>query len=164
MRAFNNELSKAEVRKTAFVFLFCLSFLFGGVTTIDFTTAGDGYTPSGTQGGGNNDSDDWSDVFNRINYNVSSITEDGYYWAAEDLTLSDPYIDIDQINISEDWQVLFSGIGGPIKVNFKIKENNSIRESQVFELRPGQNFTLNHKNNFLGSNNEFSISISDPEE
>ena len=100
MKALNNELSKAEVRKTAFVFLFCLSFLFGGVTTIDFQTAGDGYTPSGTQGGGNNNSSDWTNVFNRINYNVTSITEDGYYWAAEDLTLSDPYIDIDQINIS----------------------------------------------------------------
>jgi len=100
LRALNNELSKNKVRKTAFVFLFCLNFLFGGVTTIDFETAGNGYTPSGTQGGGNNNSSDWSDVFNRINYNVTSITEDGYYWAAEDLTLSDPYIDIDQINIS----------------------------------------------------------------
>ena len=91
----------------------------------------------------------------QLGFDAKDILYSEYGWG--DTTL-------DQINISEDWQVLFSGIGGPIKVNFIIKENNSIRESQVFELRPGQNFTLNHKNNFLGSNNEFSISISDPEE
>ncbi len=86
--------------KTVLVFLFSFCVGFGATTTINFETAGDGYTPSGTQGGGNNNSSDWTNVFNRINYNVTSITEDGYYWAAEDLTLSDPYIDIDQINIS----------------------------------------------------------------
>ena len=86
--------------KTVLVFLFSFCVGFGATTTINFETAGDGYTPSGTQGGGNNNSSDWRDVFNRINYDVSSITEDGYYWAAEDLTLSDPYIDIDQISIS----------------------------------------------------------------
>ena len=86
--------------KAVLVIMLTLSPGFGATTIIDFETAGDGYTPSGTQGGGNNNSSDWTNVFNRINYNVTSITEDGYYWAAEDLTLSDPYIDIDQISIS----------------------------------------------------------------
>ena len=74
-------------------FILITNFSFGGVTTIDFETAGDGYTPSAVSGSG------WTDTFNRINYNASSITEDGYYWAAEDIS-GNPYIDLDQINIS----------------------------------------------------------------
>ena len=74
-------------------FILINKLLLGAVTTIDFETAGDGYTPSAVSGSG------WTDTFNRINYNASSITEDGYYWAAEDIS-GDPYIDLDQINVS----------------------------------------------------------------
>ena len=64
-------------------------------TTIDFETAGDGYTPSATLGSG------WTDVFNRTNHNMSIVTnEDGYYWACEDLSITNPSIDLDQIDIS----------------------------------------------------------------
>jgi len=68
------------------------------------------------------------------------------------------------IVIEEDWQLLFSGIGGPMKFTILIDENDSIRESQVFELRPGQNFSLYHTDNFLGNASKFSVSISDPDE
>ena len=70
---------------------------------------------------------------------------------------------LDDVIIEEDWQLLFAGIGGPITVSFQMFENDSVRESQVFELRPGQNFSLKHDYNFLGDTSEFSISISDPE-
>ena len=56
---------------------------------------------------------------------------------------------LDDVNIEEDWQLLFAGIGGPITVSFQMFENDSVRESQVFELRPGQNFSLKHDYNFL---------------
>ena len=69
---------------------------------------------------------------------------------------------IENISISEDWQFLFSGIGGPMKVVFKSEENGKSRESKVLELRSGQNFNLTHKNNFLGSTSKFSIIITDP--
>ena len=42
-------------------FILITNFSFGGVTTIDFETAGDGYTPSAVSGSG------WTDTFNRIN-------------------------------------------------------------------------------------------------
>ena len=69
---------------------------------------------------------------------------------------------IENVSINEDWQFLFSGIGGPMKVVFKSKENGKFRESKVLELRSGQNFDLTHKNNFLGNTSEFSIIITDP--
>ena len=69
---------------------------------------------------------------------------------------------IENISIGEDWQFLFSGIGGPMKVVFKSEENGQYRESKVLELRSGQNFDLTHKNNFLGNTSEFSIIITDP--
>jgi hypothetical protein len=59
--------------------------------------------------------------------------------------------------------LLVAGIGGPMTFSIQIFENNSVRESQVFELRQGQNFSLKHDYNFLGDASEFSISISDPE-
>jgi hypothetical protein len=71
---------------------------------------------------------------------------------------------IKNITIEEDWELLFSGMGGPMTFTVVIDENGSIRESQVFELRPGQNFSLNHTSNFLGNSFPFSISISDPNE
>ncbi|MBR61861.1 MAG: hypothetical protein CL904_04280 [Dehalococcoidia bacterium] len=70
---------------------------------------------------------------------------------------------LDDINIQEDWQLLFAGIGGPMIFSIQVSENGEVRESQVFELRPGQNFSLNHKNNFLGDTQDFKVSISDPE-
>ena len=69
---------------------------------------------------------------------------------------------IENIKIEEDWQFLFSGIGAPMKVVFKLEENGKYRESKVLELRPGQNFNLTHKNNFLGNISKFSILITDP--
>ena len=75
---------------------------------------------------------------------------------------------LDDINIEEDWQLLVAGIGGPMIFSIQIFENDlefgvSVRESQLFELRQGQNFRLKHDYNFLGDTSEFSISISDPE-
>jgi len=67
----------------------------GQVTTIDFETAGSGYTPSGTEGTG------FTDIFNRTNYNMTACSnEDGYYWAVEDLNLSNPSITLDQIDVT----------------------------------------------------------------
>ena len=82
--------------KTVLVFLFSFCVGFGATTTIDFETAGDGYTPSDTEGSG------WMDVFNRTNHNMTNVdNEDGYYWAIEDLaTLTDPYLTLDQISVS----------------------------------------------------------------
>ena len=57
---------------------------------------------------------------------------------------------------------LFAGIGGPMKVVFKLEENGQYRESKVLELRSGQNFNLTHKNNFLGNASNLSILITDP--
>ncbi len=68
------------------------------------------------------------------------------------------------ITIEEDWELLFAGMGGPMTFAIVIDENGSTRKSQVFELRPGQNFSLNHTNNFLGNSSTFSVSISDPSE
>ena len=70
------------------------NLLIGAVTTIDFETDGDGYTASSTEGSG------WTDIFNRTNYDMSSVTENGYYWAAEDISSGNPYLTLDQINIS----------------------------------------------------------------
>ncbi len=71
---------------------------------------------------------------------------------------------LENIIVNEDWQLLFAGIGGPMNLKFIIDENGSLRESQIFELRSGQNFSLNHKDNFIGNSSKFSISISDPDE
>ena len=81
-------------KNSIYVIILSVNFIFSAVTTIDFETANSGYSASDTEGSG------WTDIFNRTNYNVSSITEDGYYWAAEDLSLSDPYLTLSQISIS----------------------------------------------------------------
>lgn len=73
---------------------------YGQVTTIDFETAGDGYTPSATSGGG------VTDVFNRVNPNIGG--NNSYMWAVEDLTLSNPSIDLDQINVTGGTSFTFS--------------------------------------------------------
>jgi hypothetical protein len=83
-------------KNSIYVIILSGNFVFSAVTTIDFETAGDGYTPSGTEGSG------WEDVFNRTNHNMTTVdNEDGYYWAIEDLaTLTDPYLTLDQISVS----------------------------------------------------------------
>ncbi|MBT4753224.1 MAG: T9SS type A sorting domain-containing protein [Candidatus Marinimicrobia bacterium] len=83
-------------KNSIYVIILSANFVFSAVTTIDFETAGDGYTPSGTEGSG------WEDIFNRTNHNMTSVdNEDGYYWAIEDLgTLTDPYLTLDQISVS----------------------------------------------------------------
>ena len=73
------------------------------VTTIDFETENSGYTPSTTWQSG------WTDVFNRTNFNMSSVTnEDGYYWAVEDISVNNPSIVLDQINVSGSSSFTFS--------------------------------------------------------
>ena len=68
-------------------FILINRLLFGAVTTIDFEIDGDGYTASSTEGSG------WEDVFNRTNHNMTMIdNEDGYYWAAEDMSSGNPYL------------------------------------------------------------------------
>lgn len=73
------------------------------VTTIDFETAGAGYTPSTTAG------TIFTDVFNRINDDLPSCTnESGFYWGVEDLPVVDPSIDIDQIDVTGSTSFTFS--------------------------------------------------------
>ena len=78
-----------------FFLIFSTQLYSQNVLTVDFETAGEGYTPSGTHGSG------YTDVFNRSNSIHSNCTNaDGYFWAAEDITLGSPYIDIDQIDVT----------------------------------------------------------------
>ncbi|MCF8232831.1 MAG: T9SS type A sorting domain-containing protein [Bacteroidales bacterium] len=72
----------------------------GQTTTIDFETAGDGYTPSATEGSGD------TDVFNRSNPDIGG--NNTYIWAAEDLILTDPTITLDEIDISSASSFSFS--------------------------------------------------------
>ncbi|ALO15848.1 hypothetical protein L21SP5_02215 [Salinivirga cyanobacteriivorans] len=71
-----------------------------GQTTVDFETADAGYTPSITDGSGN------TDVFNRTDVGVGTNTT--FYWAAEDLTVTDPSITLDQIDVSGNTAFNFS--------------------------------------------------------
>ena len=85
------------------MFLCVFAFGFGQVTTIDFETAGDGYTPS-TNIPGNG----WEDIFDRSNFDMTIINnEDGYYWAVEDVT-GTPTIDLDQIDVTGSAEFTFS--------------------------------------------------------
>ncbi len=74
---------------TAFL-LFGIGLGFGQVTTIDFETTGNGYTPSSTAGSG------FTTVFNRTNPNIGG--NNTFMWSAEDLPMSNPSIDLDQIS------------------------------------------------------------------
>ena len=91
-------LFKSSFRKgLALFYLLTLKSIvcFTQTTTIDFEIANNGYTPSTTNGSG------WMDVFNRTNHNMTIVSnEDGYYWACEDLAITNPSIDLDQINIT----------------------------------------------------------------
>ena len=81
-------------KNSIYVIILSANYVFSAVTTIDFEIANSGYSASDTEGSG------WTDIFNRTNYNIVGVTEDGYYWAAEDLSLSDPYLTLSQISIS----------------------------------------------------------------
>jgi hypothetical protein len=72
----------------------------GQVTTIDFETVNDGYTASATAGTG------FTDVFNRTNPNIGGNST--YMWSVEDLPLGDPYIDLDQIDVTGSTSFTFS--------------------------------------------------------
>ncbi|ALO17307.1 Extracellular ribonuclease precursor [Salinivirga cyanobacteriivorans] len=72
----------------------------GSSTIVDFETAGDLYTPSTTDGSGN------TDVFNRTDEGVG--TNSTYYWAVEDMAVTDPFIDIDQIDVTGGTSFTFS--------------------------------------------------------
>jgi hypothetical protein len=63
--------------------------------------------------------------------------------------------------INGDWQLLFAGMGGPMRLTFSMEDNGQMRESKVFELRQGQNFRLDHKDKFTGNADKFDISIVD---
>ncbi len=80
--------------------LFTVFIGYGQTTTIDFETAGSGYTPSTTSGGG------FTDVFNRTNPNIGGNST--YMWSVEDLPVTNPYIDIDQIDITGSSSFVFS--------------------------------------------------------
>ena len=68
--------------------------------TIDFETVDDGYTASGTAGTG------FTDVFNRVNPNIGGNST--FIWAVEDMTLVDPTIDLDQIDVTGATEFTFS--------------------------------------------------------
>lgn len=70
--------------------------------TVDFETAGDGYTPTGAYGSGT------TDLFNRTNSSLNPANPDGYYWAAEDMNSGTYRIDLDQIDVSGATEFSFS--------------------------------------------------------
>jgi len=71
-----------------------------GQTIIDFEVDGDGYTPSAIEGSG------YTDVFNRTNPNIGGNST--YMWSVEDINLSDPYITLDQIDVTGSTSFAFS--------------------------------------------------------
>ena len=85
---------------TLILLLVLFSFSINAQTTIDFETDGAGYTPSAVEGNSN------IDVFNRVNVGVGTNTS--YYWAAEDLTLVDPFIILDAIDVTGETAFSFS--------------------------------------------------------
>ncbi len=74
------------------------------VTTIDFETENAGYTPSSTEGS------TFTDVFNRIDRTGNPLGGNStFLFAIEDLnTVSDPSIDLDQIDVSSSASFTFS--------------------------------------------------------
>ncbi|EDP98508.1 putative lipoprotein [Kordia algicida OT-1] len=80
-----------------------MCFIGNSQTVIDFETVNSGYTPSGTSGTG------FTDVFNRTNADLPNTTsETGFYWAIEDTSLSNPSIDLDQIDVTGSADFTFS--------------------------------------------------------
>lgn len=87
--------------KTIYKGLFLLILALGihsqinGQVTIDFEVEGEGYSVSGTEGSG------FTDVFNRTDFDITGVTnESGFYWAVEDISLTNPSMTIDQIDVS----------------------------------------------------------------
>ncbi len=83
-----------------FIFTLLISYANTQVTTIDFETLGSGYTPSATHGSG------FMDVFNRSNPNIGGNST--YIWSVEDMILTNPSIDLEQIDISGSTDFTFS--------------------------------------------------------
>lgn len=84
-------MKKNYFLKIAFCLLLISNISYGQlVTTIDFETEDDGYTPSIKTGSGN------TDAFNRTDTGVNGNTS--FYWVAEDLS-GNPSMDLTQINV-----------------------------------------------------------------
>ena len=75
-----------------FSLVFFTSSFVWSQTIIDFETPDEGYTASGTEGSGS------TDVFNRTNPDLGG--NDTFLWAVEDISLTDPSITLDPIDIS----------------------------------------------------------------
>ena len=95
------------IKKITLLLMMILSSVsYSQVTTIDFESENSGYSVSGTSG------NNYRIVFNRINYaNLPNVTNvDGYYWAAQDIpgSLSNPYLNVDQIDVSGSTSFTFS--------------------------------------------------------
>ena len=82
------------------LFVVGVSLVFAQITTIDFETEGDGYTSSATEGSG------YTDVFNRSNPDVGGNST--YLWAVENISLSDPSLTLDQIDVTGATDFTFS--------------------------------------------------------
>lgn len=96
-------MTQKNLLKIAMLFVFAMitNFSFGQlVTTIDFETENDGYTPSATEGS------TFTDVFNRINDDIGG--NDTFKFGVEDLSLSNPSIQLDQINVAGSESFTFS--------------------------------------------------------
>ena len=98
-----------KIKKILPLFIFFIFHYVGfsqNVIKVDFETSGEGYTPSATGGSG------YTNIFNRSNSALTNVTnEDGYFWAAEDLDAagtSDPYITLDQIDVTGGTSFTFS--------------------------------------------------------
>ena len=106
---FNKTLFHSINFKTIFSFIALICFTqigFGQTTIIDFETLNDGYTVSATEGSG------YTDVFNR--YDGSSYFggdiggNTSFVWAVEDLSLTNPTMNLSQIDISGSTSFTFS--------------------------------------------------------
>ena len=100
----NNRLFTNKVldKKSLGIFLifFFFSILLGDVITIDFEIDGSGYSASATEGSG------YTDVFNRSNPSIGGNST--YIWAVEDLSLSNPYLSLSQIDVTNASSFTFS--------------------------------------------------------
>ena len=90
--------------KIAFCFLLISTISYGQlVTTIDFESVDTGYTPSATEGS------TFIDVFNRIDRTSNALGGNNtFLFAIEDTNLSNPSIDLDQIDVTGSASFTFS--------------------------------------------------------